>query len=101
MFVTFTPGLPSLKIEARGIPLSGLYPRSRWWRYRDIPELNEAMTTACSPLAICGHKAKDKTIHGPSDFEAHRSTDGRNYVVDFARLLPPQSPSEEYRLSHS
>ncbi|ELR21279.1 histidine kinase A family protein [Acanthamoeba castellanii str. Neff] len=63
--------------------------------HADIPELNEAMTAACTPLAICGHKAKDKTIHGPGDFEAHRGTDGRNYVYDFARLLPPESPSED------
>lgn len=68
--------------------------------HADIPQLNEAMATACEALGICGHKVKDKTIHGPGDIEAHRGTDGRNYV-DFARLLPPESPSEEYRLEPS
>lgn len=34
-----------------------------------------------------------KMIAGPSDIEAHKGLDGRYYVIDYARTMPPEAPS--------
>lgn len=36
-----------------------------------------------------------KKLHGPVDIEAHKGTDDRYYVVDFARTFPPERPAPE------
>lgn len=49
------------------------------------------------------HKVKEsstgeiKEVPVPLDLEGHQGTDGRYYVVDFARLLPPESPVKGYK----
>ena len=35
------------------------------------------------------HPSNQQFIYGPTDIEGHRGTDGRYYVIDFARLFPP------------
>jgi hypothetical protein len=35
-------------------------------------------------------------IVGPGDIEGHLGTDGRYYLLDFARLMPPETPLPEY-----
>jgi hypothetical protein len=37
-------------------------------------------------------------IVGPGDIEGHLGTDGRYYLLDFARLMPPETPLPEYVL---
>jgi len=34
-------------------------------------------------------------ITGPGDIEGHLGTDGRYYLLDFARLMPPEAPLPE------
>jgi hypothetical protein len=34
------------------------------------------------------------------DTEVHRGTDGRIYVIDLSRVLPPQEPGHQIQLSH-
>ena len=39
---------------------------------------------------VCGAKP---LIYGPGDIEGHLGTDGKYYVLDFARVFPPECPS--------
>ncbi|PRP86399.1 hypothetical protein PROFUN_05318 [Planoprotostelium fungivorum] len=58
-------------------------------------ELNEKMELAGKRLGLCGHVTgtrQKKVIYGPGDIEGHRGHDGRLYVVDFGRVLPPEYP---------
>ncbi|PRP84978.1 hypothetical protein PROFUN_07363 [Planoprotostelium fungivorum] len=64
----------------------------------DDAELSEKMRVAAERLKLKGHmtghvKSSAKKIYGPGDIEGHRGHDGRLYVVDFSRLLPPADPS--------
>ena len=42
---------------------------------------------------VVGNGAGAKLMHGPCDIEVHRGSDGRYYVVDAARLMPPEPPA--------
>ena len=33
-----------------------------------------------------------QSLAGPADIEGHLGKDGRYYVLDFARLMPPEAP---------
>lgn len=33
------------------------------------------------------------TVSGPGDIEGHMSQDGQFYLLDFARVFPPEDPS--------
>lgn len=33
------------------------------------------------------------SVHGPADIEVHLGTDGRYYVLDLARVFPPEAPT--------
>ncbi|PRP84981.1 hypothetical protein PROFUN_07366 [Planoprotostelium fungivorum] len=64
----------------------------------DDAELSEKMRVAAERLKLKGHmtghvKSSAKKIYGPGDIEGHRGHDGRLYVVDFSRLLPPVDPA--------
>lgn len=59
------------------------------------PELNQLMQMAGKKLCLATHLVKnfaDQTtveICGPGDIEAHKGTDGKFYVIDFGRIMPP------------
>lgn len=50
------------------------------------------MEKAASQLFLKGHQVRGVNIHGPVDLEIHNGTDGRIYVIDTARVFPPESP---------
>lgn len=57
------------------------------------PSFNERMAQAAHVLNLKGHKVGPEltTVFGPADIEGHKSkTDGNYYIVDYARLMPPQ-----------
>ncbi|PRP84060.1 hypothetical protein PROFUN_08522 [Planoprotostelium fungivorum] len=67
------------------------------------PELSSKMKLAAERLNlkghVTGHNAENsKEIYGPGDIEGHRGHDGRLYVVDFARLMPPADPSTRLQI---
>lgn len=39
--------------------------------------------------------------YGPTDLEAHLGTDGKYYVLDAARLMPPTFPAMRSGVAHS
>ncbi|KAM9987697.1 hypothetical protein ACTFIZ_003048 [Dictyostelium cf. discoideum] len=55
-------------------------------------ELNSIMETIGNSMNLRGHLTgiNPKFMYGPGDLEVHKSK-GQYYVVDFGRLLPPQS----------
>lgn len=68
------------------------------------PELNDLMKLASERMNLKGHvtglrTGYKKTIYGPGDIEGHVGTDGKYYVVDFGRLMPPEDPT--FRNSHN
>lgn len=68
-------------------------------------KLNDLMMVVGEKLNLQGHVVKDKVIHGPGnslyishfnglgDIEGHVGTDGKFYVLDFGRVMPPEAPS--------
>lgn len=38
-------------------------------------------------------------IWSPVDVEGHRGTDGRFYLIDYSRVMPPETPVKELRCS--
>ena len=45
---------------------------------------------------VCGHVSAPpqgvQVLSSPTDLEGHRGTDGRFYLIDFARIFPPEAP---------
>jgi hypothetical protein len=45
---------------------------------------------------IVGKDVGARALYLPGDIEGHRGHDDRYYLLDFARLMPPEAPSNEY-----
>ena len=63
------------------------------------PLFNEKMKQMCSLMNLKEHVVMDKTLHCCGDIEGHLGTDGKYYLLDFARLFPPEAPSRFALLS--
>eukprot|EP01105_Mastigella_eilhardi_P009703 TRINITY_DN2284_c0_g3_i5.p1 TRINITY_DN2284_c0_g3~~TRINITY_DN2284_c0_g3_i5.p1 ORF type:complete len:849 (-),score=229.70 TRINITY_DN2284_c0_g3_i5:89-2314(-) len=59
-------------------------------------EIKQKMVTVARLLNLKGHMVgppnNRQLIYGPCDIEVHRAMDGRVYVIDTARLFPPEPP---------
>ena len=51
----------------------------------------------CESLGLASHKVGLVTVPACGDLEVHRGTDDQLYVLDFARLMPPEHPSKGQR----
>ena len=64
-------------------------------------EMSSLMEKVAGVLNLKGHICtnRDATqevfLHGPADLEGHLGNDGRYYLLDFARLFPPEPPNHE------
>lgn len=59
------------------------------------PEFNEKIDTAARILNLKPHFVNPTVqLSGPGDLEGHMGTDGKFYVLDAARTLPPEGPDE-------
>jgi Clustered mitochondria len=60
---------------------------------------NEALCTAMDEagrkLNLAHHLVKGVAMYGPGDIEAHLGTDGKFYLLDFGRVMPPEAPSRK------
>ena len=70
--------------------------------HADLSEMNHLIKQCAAVLNLKGHVAgvnnepdKNRFLYGPYDIEGHLGHDGRLYVVDLARLFPPESPSRD------
>lgn len=75
----------------------------------DNPLMSKKMRDAASLLNLAGHMAgvrQQRFLYSPCDIEGHCGRDKRLYVVDFARVFPPEMPrissqnAERYRGAH-
>lgn len=56
------------------------------------------MEQAAKSMNIKGHYVgsdQEKLIYGPGDIEGHLGSDGRFYLLDFARYSPPEPPTKD------
>jgi hypothetical protein len=66
----------------------------------DNPEVNKKMDEAAAILFLKKHHVnREVQLSSPGDLEVHTGLDGLHYMLDFARLFPPEGPDldEEYR----
>lgn len=63
----------------------------------DSREIEKALAAACYELNLAKHAVYPKhgppvAMYGPGDMEGHFGLDGRYYLIDFARVFPPETP---------
>lgn len=58
----------------------------------DDPELKELLSETARNLNIKEHPCMGVTVYSGADVEAHRMPDGKLYLVDLARSMPPEDP---------
>jgi hypothetical protein len=65
--------------------------------HNDSPELQEILRTAASLLNLkphyVGQEGNGILSYTAADCEGHIGTDGKFYLLDFARVLPPEAPA--------
>lgn len=69
------------------------------------PQLNAIMKEASQLLNIKEHmcgvvKATSQSLCAPADLEGHLGTDGRFYLLDFSRAMPPERPKRGVKMAH-
>jgi len=59
-------------------------------------DINVKMEAVAKALNLKGHYSgrNRQFVHMPGDIEAHRGIDNNVYVIDFARVFPPEDPGE-------
>ena len=55
-------------------------------------KVGEMMRELGKQLNIAEHKVNQSLIVGPGDIEGHKGSDGKFYLLDLARLFPPERP---------
>ncbi|EAL63725.1 hypothetical protein DDB_G0287315 [Dictyostelium discoideum AX4] len=62
--------------------------------HKSDPAVNEEMERMAKLMNLRGHVvgANKVFIYGPGDIEIHAGLDGRKYMLDFARVFPPEFP---------
>eukprot|EP01125_Pyxidicula_operculata_P011059 TRINITY_DN3612_c0_g1_i10.p1 TRINITY_DN3612_c0_g1~~TRINITY_DN3612_c0_g1_i10.p1 ORF type:complete len:1231 (+),score=183.36 TRINITY_DN3612_c0_g1_i10:494-3694(+) len=68
--------------------------------YDTNPKVRDLMKKAAEKLNVKGHLVgpnADTEIYGPCDIEVHVGYDNRAYILDFARLFPPEAPRQNER----
>eukprot|EP01127_Copromyxa_protea_P014028 TRINITY_DN3850_c0_g1_i1.p2 TRINITY_DN3850_c0_g1~~TRINITY_DN3850_c0_g1_i1.p2 ORF type:complete len:141 (+),score=27.91 TRINITY_DN3850_c0_g1_i1:744-1166(+) len=60
--------------------------------HTDDETLNRAMEKSGKMIGLRDHVINGKTIYGPGDIEGHMGEDGKYYVIDFGRAMPPEAP---------
>ena len=68
--------------------------------HADDTTLNQSMKQLMEANFLKGHFVGSnpnnrKFIYGPGDIEGHIGSDGRYYVLDFGRLMPPEAPNPD------
>jgi hypothetical protein len=46
-------------------------------------------------LGLKKHVVGSQSLYSPGDIEGHAGLDGRMYLIDLARLFPPEFPGQE------
>eukprot|EP01091_Cochliopodium_minus_P008088 TRINITY_DN1798_c0_g1_i1.p1 TRINITY_DN1798_c0_g1~~TRINITY_DN1798_c0_g1_i1.p1 ORF type:complete len:1165 (-),score=271.99 TRINITY_DN1798_c0_g1_i1:41-3277(-) len=62
--------------------------------FNESQVVSEKMELLAKVLNISEHKVLNVNIFGPGDIEGHIGTDERFYLIDLARLFPPETPKK-------
>lgn len=66
--------------------------------HADNPEFNQVMKQVAAKINLKGHVTgcgpSSRYLYAPGDIEGHLGLDNRFYLIDFARLMPPEAPKE-------
>jgi uncharacterized membrane protein YgcG len=62
--------------------------------HADDEQVNQMMASVARKLNLAPHLVADRVLHVAGDVEAHRGADERAYVIDLARLFPPEAPDD-------
>ncbi|KAH3763191.1 Histidine kinase [Pelomyxa schiedti] len=72
--------------------------------HADNKHLNLLVRNAAKQMNIkghaCGTKEYPQFLWSPADLEGHIGSDGRFYLLDFARVMPPEAPKEGIKNAH-
>lgn len=73
--------------------------------FRENDDLNKLIETASHRLNLKPHMCgltpdRSKLMYSCVDLEGHMGTDGRFYLLDFSRVMPPVTPSRSKANSH-
>ncbi|KAL6041073.1 Clu domain-containing protein [Balamuthia mandrillaris] len=63
--------------------------------HNSSPQMDRAMRTVAERLNLQPHQVGHHIIAVPADIEGHIGRDGKNYVIDFARVFPPEGIPEQ------
>eukprot|EP01090_Pellita_catalonica_P000179 TRINITY_DN10129_c0_g2_i1.p1 TRINITY_DN10129_c0_g2~~TRINITY_DN10129_c0_g2_i1.p1 ORF type:complete len:639 (-),score=81.39 TRINITY_DN10129_c0_g2_i1:33-1949(-) len=63
--------------------------------HNDDRQLNLIMKDLFESFGLTSHLVKGKAIHGPGDIEVHLGKDDMFYLLDVARVSPPEAPSSD------
>ena len=66
---------------------------------RNSPEIRDKMRAVGELLNLKGHRIakSNEILYGPGDIEGHKGMDRKFYVLDFARVFPPEAPKYQDR----
>ncbi|KAL6047498.1 Histidine kinase A [Balamuthia mandrillaris] len=72
--------------------------------HADVPQVNDIMKEAAEEINIKGHWVTPVTdcsarrfLYACGDIEVHRGKDGRFYLLDTHRVMPPMIPDSRYK----
>ncbi|KAL6078670.1 Histidine kinase A, variant 2 [Balamuthia mandrillaris] len=72
--------------------------------HADVPQVNDIMKEAAEEINIKGHWVTPVTdcsarrfLYACGDIEVHRGRDGRFYLLDTHRVMPPMIPDSRYK----
>jgi hypothetical protein len=73
--------------------------------HADMDDVNQMMAELGQKLNLEKHIAGlspkgCKELYTPADIEGHKGKDGRVYIIDFARLMPPTQSDQRFPMSH-
>mmetsp|Transcript_28210 Transcript_28210/g.39836 ORF Transcript_28210/g.39836 Transcript_28210/m.39836 type:complete len:821 (+) Transcript_28210:101-2563(+) len=63
--------------------------------HQDIPKVTADMDTMLAHTNLKSQEYYFGKFRGPFDIEAHVGNDGKTYVLDLARVMPPNNPTPE------
>lgn len=65
--------------------------------HADLLPVNALMASAARMMNLKAHRVQNVLICAPADIEVHQGSDNRYYVLDTARVMPPERPSRFFQ----
>lgn len=67
----------------------------------DLRESNETLSSLNnSKRNLQSFGTLEEYLYSPADLEGHKGHDGKYYLLDFSRVLPPETPNPKFKNAH-